>query len=345
MAVTLTDRLSDWEGTQAGSASMVDRKLIVQTIEKLAEASIGIGTLLAREALTLGRAVGKTPEGDTQKAIDVQAEEVLLSALANSPVGVVGSEEQDDPIVLDTSRPLVVVTDPLDGSDNVDINAPVGLIFSIYRTLESPLESLLQPGSNQLAAGVVIYGPMTLMLLTVGQGTDLYALSPVDQVYSLAEEQMQIPEHSSTFSINSSNYRYWSLGYQAYYKDLLAGADSERGRNFNTRWLGALVGEALRIFRRGGVYIYPGDSRDGYTHGRLRLVYEANPIAMLVKEAGGRTTDGINDILSMNPRGLHQRVPLIFGSTHEVDIVGSYDGLPTGSRSPLFADRSLFLSA
>lgn len=348
MGTSLARKLRAWatlERTPEASSQPTERDQVAATISALGEACIEIGALLNRDALGLGGAVGETPEGDVQKTIDVEAESIVLRHLAGSPVAFVGSEERLGPIVLDDQQPLVVAIDPLDGSDNVDINAPVGSIFSIYRSLGDPTESLLQVGTEQLAAGVVIYGPMTVLLLTVGHGTDLYALSPTSEDFQLSREGLQIPARCDTFAINSSNFRHWSLGYQAYYNDLLAGAQSERGRNFNTRWLGALVGEALRIFLRGGVYVYPADQREGYSRGRLRLVYEANPIAMLVQQAGGQTTDGTSDILSALPTDLHQRIPLVFGSEDEVDVIRSYNGLPTGSRSPLFAQRGLFLSA
>lgn len=363
MGTTLAAKIRSWAGSQLAASSTaatseattsraatsraacIERSNIASVIESLASACVDIGGLLASEALTLGLAVGETPEGDVQKAIDVRAEAIMLQHLVGSPVAVVGSEEQMDPIVLDADAPLVVVTDPLDGSDNVDINAPIGTIFSIYRRLDDPLQSLLQQGTKQLAAGVIVYGPMTVLLLTVGEGTDLYALSPTDGTFYLSDAGIRIPERCTSFAINSSNYRHWPLGYQAYYNDVLAGVDSDRGKDFNTRWLGALVAEALRIFRKGGVYLYPGDARHGYEDGRLRLVYEANPIAMLVDQAGGKTTNGTDNILALVPKELHQRTPLTFGSAEEVEIVKSYHGLPTGSRSPLFANRGLFLSA
>lgn len=359
MATTLVDNLLVWTthtDSYGEGMSGLERSQVSEVIQSLGDACVGIGELLMREAVALGASVGVTPEGDVQKAIDVQSESLILEHLEGTPVAFVGSEEQLAPIVLDDTQPLVVVTDPLDGSDNVEINAPVGSIFSIYRRLLDPadvpgesdaLDSLLQPGTKQLAAGVVIYGPMTLLLLTVGEGTDLYALQEhaSGSSFTLLEQGLKIPKRCSTFAINSSNYRHWPLGYQAYYKDLLAGLDGERDRNFNTRWLGALVAEALRIFLRGGIYLYPGDSRHGYRSGRLRLVYEANPIGMLVDQAGGKTTDGARNVLLLKPTELHQRVPLVFGSIDEVDVVRSYHGLPTGSRSPLFADRGFFLSA
>jgi fructose-1,6-bisphosphatase I len=238
--------------------------------------------------------------------------------------------------------------DPLDGSSNIDTNVSIGTIFSILPGLGGAdfddAASFLQSGRAQLAAGFFIYGPQLALVLTLGAGTHVFVFSPRAGKFLHAYEQVAIPPTTQEFAINASNYRHWDGAVRHYVDDCMQGAEGPHGRDFNMRWIASLVADAYRIFIRGGVYLYPGDRRRGYAHGRLRLVYEANPIALLAEQAGGLATDGVQPILDIVPQGLHQRVPLIFGSRSEVLQIRSYHEEPdaVGVRSPLFGSRGLF---
>ena len=238
--------------------------------------------------------------------------------------------------------PLAVNVDPLDGSSNIDTNLTVGTIFSILPA-EGP-SPLLQPGHTQLAAGFIIYGPQTALVLTVGQGTHMFWLAPGAEDFLLVKRNVQIPAVAREYAINGSNFRFWDDAIKAYVIDCTLGEDGPRKANFNTRWLASLVAEAFRILTRGGIYLYPDDTRKGYTKGRLRLLYEANPIALLTEQAGGACTTGTQRMLDVAPASLHQRVALVFGSKNEVEEVAHYYSAPhsPGNRSPLFAQRGLF---
>jgi fructose-1,6-bisphosphatase I len=265
-----------------------------------------------------------------------------MRALKNSPVAWMGSEEDKDPQALNEGAPLAVNIDPLDGSSNIDTNVSIGTIFSILPAQgENPL---LQPGRNQLAAGYVIYGPQTALVLTLGEGTHIFWLHPCGEEFLLVKQNVQIPPKTREYAINSSNFRFWDDAIQAYVIDCTLGEDGPRHADFNTRWIASLVAESFRIFSRGGIYIYPDDSRSAYTKGRLRLVYEANPIAMLTEQAGGACTTGTERILDIEPSSLHQRVALVFGSKTEVEEIVHYYRAPhsLGGRSPLFGQRGLF---
>ena len=257
---------------------------------------------------------------------------------------MIGSEERKEPVILDPEAPVAVVIDPLDGSSNVDTNISVGTIFSLLPVTEDLDAAVLQPGHRQIAAGFVVFGPQTSLVLTLGEGTDIYTLDRDDRVFRRTSERVRIPSESSEYAINASNYRHWDEPVRAYVDDNVAGMDGPRGRNFNMRWIASLVAEAYRILIRGGIFLYPGDRREGYENGRLRLVYEANPLAMVVEQAGGLATDGENRILDLQPTSLHQRIPLVFGSSTKVERVRAFhDGtLPLGERSPLFGRRGLF---
>ena len=317
----------------------------------LAEAGVAIADLIAtgRLAGDLAALRGESAHGDSQKELDVRANEIVLDALRDAPVAVVASEEIDEPLVADIGAPLAVAVDPLDGSSNIDTNAPIGTIFSIlpvpgdYRS--NPADALFQPGAHQLAAGFLIYGPHTALVLTTGDGTRIFTLDRGRGKFLLTAERVLIPAETCEYAINASNRRHWEDAVRLYVRDCLQGASGLRGKDFNTRWLASLVGEAYRILLRGGVYLYPRDARRGYRNGRLRLLYEANPIAWLAEQAGGTATDGSNRILDLVPTSLHQRVPLVFGSRDEVERVAAYHGGAEGhggELSPLFGQRSLF---
>lgn len=260
---------------------------------------------------------GQNSDGDTQKALDVLADQMIVGALAGCGVAAYFSEEQDAAILLETGGGLVVACDPLDGSSNIDTNMSVGTIFSILPATPDLASAALQPGRNQLAAGFFIYGPQTVLLLTLGEGVAAFCLAQDGQFHQMGW-QPRIAETTSEFAINAAYQRFWPPQLQAYIAQLQAGADGPRGRDFNMRWCASLVAEAYRIFRRGGIFLYTGDSRPGYAEGRLRLVYEANPIALLVEQAGGAASNGAERILDLQPVSLHQRCALVFGSAGEV---------------------------
>jgi len=293
-----------------------------------------------------GVATGANASGDEQKPLDVEAELLIVAALRGCDVAAVCSEESEDPIVIREGGSLVVTLDPVDGSSNIETLAPIGTIFSILPA-DGPggVASLaLRPGRDQLAAGLFVYGPSTMLVLTVGEGTDLYALDPDTGDFLRTRRGVELPADAHEYAINASNARHWGPGIRDYIADLVNGALGPREREFNMRWLASLVGEAYRIFIRGGIFLYPADSRPGYENGRIRLVYEANPVAMLCEQAGGVATDGIRRILDIQPTGLHQRVPFVFGSRSKVERVARYLQAPPAAqqRSPLFNDRGLF---
>ena len=297
----------------------------------------------------LGNTIGdQNADGDAQKALDVMADdEFLEAAKASGVVAAYCSEEQDSAVILDESAPLVVAIDPLDGSSNIDVNVSIGTIISVLPNPGGDLQqSAMQAGEQQLAAAFFVYGPQTTLYLTTGQGTDLYRLDPVAGVFKLIEEGIQIPEETSEYAINASNARQWFTPVQRYISDLLLGTDGPRERNFNMRWIGSLVADAGRIFNRGGVFLYPGDRRPKYEQGRLRLIYEANPVAFLVEQAGGAATDGVTRILDKMPTEIHERTALVFGSKTEVRWMGSYEAETRQGldQSPLFSHRNLFRS-
>jgi fructose-1,6-bisphosphatase I len=320
---------------------------LVQLVLRLSDAAKDVSALVARGALegVMHTVTGEHADGDVQKILDLRAHDLMMKALSAGGVAAVASEEADEPVILDESAPYVVAMDPVDGSTNIETNTAIGTIFAILpRGNLSPAEALLQPGRRQVAAGFALYGPQTIFALTLGRGVQTYTLDPQSGQYVETVAAMRVPKSTQEYAINASNSRHWDTGIRAYIEDCLAGEDGPREKNFNTRWVAAVVADAFRILVRGGVYLYPGDRRRGYTDGRLRLTYEANPIAFLMEQAGGKATDGVRDILDIEPASIHQRVPLIFGSAEEVDRVSRYLATSPfdGDRSPLFSERSLF---
>ena len=281
--------------------------------------------------------------GDVQKELDVLADGLFLDAARRSRIAYYASEELDRPVTLGGGSGLAIAIDPLDGSSNIDTNVSIGTIFSILAASGDADRTFLQPGNKQLAAGFLIYGPQFALALTLGEGTRIFVYSTRLGAFVEAYSALAIAPETREFAINASNYRHWDEAIRLYLDDCVQGTDGPRAKDYNMRWIASLVAEAYRILIRGGVFLYPGDARKGYRHGRLRLVYEANPIAMLVEQAGGAATDGTKRILDVVPKTLHQRTPLVFGSTQEVDKVAHYHADPSakGSRNPLFGNRGL----
>ena len=300
-----------------------DRQPVAAAVAALAAVAADLSATIRRAdaAAQLGAVRGSAnADGDDQKKLDVLADDMIASALANcAGVAAYLSEERDSAMGIDDGGDVIVASAPLDGSSNIDTNVSIGTIFSIFPAAGG----YLQPGRNQLASGIFLYGPQTTFLITFGDGVFAFQLAEDREFYDMGW-QVQIPPETSEFAINASNSRHWRAPVSRYIADCLAGADGPRQRNFNMRWVGSLVADGWRIFRRGGIFLYPADARKGYETGRLRLVYEANPMAMLVSQAGGRASDGQQEILAITPTSLHQRVPLVFGSANEVDEFMNY---------------------
>ena len=294
------------------------RAAAAAAVEALALAAVDITTVIRQPNFNVALSAARgsiNKDGDEQKTLDVLADQKIQNALCNVPtVASYLSEEQDEEVFFNDDGIVIVASDPLDGSSNIDTNVSVGTIFSIL-----PAEGgLLQPGRNQIASGFFVYGPQTTLLLTFGEAVNAFQLNDDGQFCDMGWQVNILPD-TEEFAINASNIRYWQPNVSGYIADCLAGVTGPRNKNFNMRWIGSLVADAWRIFRRGGIFLYPADSRSGYEAGRLRLVYEANPVALLVEAAGGKAVDGKNSILDLLPESLHARVPFIFGSTNEVD--------------------------
>lgn len=287
-----------------------------------------IAKLLRKGALAdiLGEAGNQNVQGEEQKKLDVLSNDLLLDALAkNTHCAGVASEELDNSTAAHADGSLLVLFDPLDGSSNIDINMAVGTIFSILpyqRQGEvSADQDFLQAGNQQLAAGYLLYGTSTMLALTLADNVVMFSLDPDSGDYILVEENVQIAADTSEYSINSSNYRYWRAPMQQYIDELIDGECGVRGRDFNTRWVAAMVGDVHRILCRGGLFTYPFDTKYAHKAGKLRLMYEANPMSLLIERAGGGATDAVNRILDIEPTDIHQRVPVVLGSKNEVNYV------------------------
>ncbi|MDX2484846.1 MAG: class 1 fructose-bisphosphatase [Pseudodonghicola sp.] len=295
-------------------------------MQALSRVASDLAQTIARGPLegALGVEVGSNSDGDNQKALDVMADEAFAAALPGTGVRWYASEEQETVQEIDADGALALAIDPLDGSSNIDVNVTIGTIFSILPALEGADESFLRSGRDQIAAGYFIYGPMTALVVTFGDGVFSFVRDPQTGRFVQVGDRMKIPATSSEFAINASNYHQWSKPVRAYIDDCLLGLEGPRAKNFNMRWVASLVAEAHRILSRGGIFLYPSDSRPGYEQGRLRMVYECAPIAMLVEQAGGRATTGPKPLLDQCPDQLHARTPLIFGTPEKVDRVTAY---------------------
>lgn len=322
----------------------------------VAAAVKSISSMTAKGALGgyLGKVGSENVHGEEQAKLDVVANDAMITNCEyGGQVAGMASEELDEPYKLPEEMqrgPFLLVFDPLDGSSNADVNVSVGTIFSIlrHRSLGAPVEAdYLQEGWKQIAAGYAIYGPSTMLILTVGRGTHGFTLDREIGNFILTHQDMHVPEDTSEFAINSSNARFWEPPVRRYVTECQAGRTGDRGRDFNMRWIASMVAEVHRILIRGGVFMYPKDTKDPSKPGRLRLMYEANPIALLIEQAGGKATTGRERMLDVAPTSLHQRVPVILGSRHEVERLEQYhaeydSGTDKPFESPLFNDRSLY---
>ncbi len=334
-------------GSEAGNDPI--KREVADTIRHLAAASVKLRNKILAGGDGLGQAKGGTNAGgDVQKELDVVADKIFMEAARASPLAFFGSEEQDDAVALKPDARLAMAIDPLDGSSNIETNVSIGTIFSIMPVddehRENPATVFRQKGSRQLGAGFFIYGPQLLLVMSMGNGTHVFIFSPSFGGFVALATSISIADKAGEFAINASNYRHWDQPIRSYIDDLLAGSEGPRERDFNMRWVGSMVADCYRILLRGGIFLYPGDGRKGYAKGRLRLMYEANPVAFCIENAGGAATDGTTPILEIEPEGLHDRTPLVFGSKREVERVARYIADPTSlaERSPLFGKRSLF---
>jgi fructose-1,6-bisphosphatase len=323
----------------------------IQTACKFIALAVSRGALNARgEDVT-----GINVHGEERKPLDVTANDIVLRTCEwGGQLCGMASEEMDEPYSIPGEYPkgrYLLVFDPLDGSSNIDVNVTVGTIFSVLRLpegVETPkTENFLQPGTRQVAAGFALYGPTSMIVLTIGNGVQGFTFDREIGDYMLTHPDMRVPEATCEFAINASNERFWEPPVRRYVEECVKGKTGPRGIDFNMRWIASLVAEVYRILVRGGLFMYPRDTKDKSKPGRLRLMYEANPMAMLVEQAGGAASTGRERILDIAPSALHQRVPLILGSRSEVARLvayhKSYDkGEEPTFESPLFHERSLF---
>jgi len=347
-ARTLREFLAD----PKGDGNPAPRELAI-LMEAISDSCRTISYLVSRGALAdvLGSAGTGNVQGEEQKQLDVLAnDEMMAMAKASGVVAAAASEEEDDARTMTPGAPYLLLFDPLDGSSNIDVNVTVGTIFSVLKApdgvVEPKTEDFLQPGTRQVAAGYALYGPTSMMVITLGAGVHGFTLDREIGAYTLTHPDMRIPETTREFAINASNERFWEPPVRRYVEECVQGKAGPRAADFNMRWIASLVAETHRILMRGGVFMYPRDNKDPSKPGRLRLLYEANPIGMLIEQAGGKATTGHRRILEVKPESLHQRIGFIFGSSEEVSRIEAYhaeEPLDT-FKSPLFGKRGLFAS-
>ncbi|HSI60804.1 MAG TPA: class 1 fructose-bisphosphatase [Ideonella sp.] len=326
------------------NALITDVSLACKAISR----KVALGAL----ADVLGSAGTGNVQGEEQKHLDVLSNQMFLRAneWGGHVAGMV-SEELEEVYQLPAKYPrgkYLLMFDPLDGSSNIDVNVAVGSIFSVVRAAtpgeDAQPQDFLQPGTRQVAAGYAIYGPSTMLVLTLGTGTHAFTLEPQLGEWVLSHPNLRIPAKTREFAINASNSRFWEPAVKRYVDECLAGQTGPRGSDFNMRWIASLVAETHRILMRGGVFLYPRDNKDAGKAGRLRLLYEANPISFLVEQADGRASTGQRRLMELQPESLHQRIGFVFGSAEEVERIESYhreEPLDT-FHSPLFGKRGLF---
>lgn len=307
-------------------------------IEVVARACKRIAISVNKGALgeVLGSAGSENVQGEVQKKLDIIANEVLIDANEwGGHLAAMASEEMEGIYVVPNRYPqgeYLLLFDPLDGSSNIDVNVSIGTIFSVLRrrnedpTRVDPVceSDFLQPGNQQVAAGYCIYGPQTVLVLTVGNGVAMFTLDREQGSWVLTQENVRIPPDTKEFAINMSNMRHWDAPVRRYVEECLAGKEGPRGKDFNMRWIASMVADVHRILSRGGIFMYPWDKREPEKPGKLRLMYEANPMGWLVEQAGGAATNGRQRILDVVPTHLHERVSVILGSKNEVERVTAY---------------------
>jgi fructose-1,6-bisphosphatase I len=303
-------------------------------LEVVARACKGISQAVNKGALggVLGTANTENVQGEIQKKLDIIANEVLIEANEwGGHLAAMASEEMDGIYVVPNLYPqgeYLLLFDPLDGSSNIDVNVSIGTIFSVLKKPEGNMgvveKDFLQAGARQVAAGYCVYGPQTTLVLTVGDGVAMFTLDREQGSFVLTQENVRVPEDTKEFAINMSNMRHWDAPVKRYIDECLQGTEGPRGKDFNMRWIASMVADVHRILTRGGIFMYPWDKREPEKPGKLRLMYEANPMSWLIEQAGGRATNGRQRILDIQPGKLHERISVILGSKNEVERVTSY---------------------
>jgi fructose-1,6-bisphosphatase I len=307
-------------------------------LEVVARACKSISHAVNKGALggVLGSADSENVQGEVQKKLDIIANEVLLEANEwGGHLAAMASEEMDSIYLVPNRYPqgeYLLMFDPLDGSSNIDVNVSIGTIFSVLKKADDSQgvteQDFLQPGKQQVAAGYCVYGPQTTLVLTVGDGVAMFTLDREQGSFVLTQENVQVPADTKEFAINMSNMRHWDEPVRRYIDECLQGKEGPRGKDFNMRWIASMVADVHRILTRGGVFMYPWDKREPHKAGKLRLLYEANPMSWLIEQAGGAATNGKQRILDLQPSQLHERVSVVLGSKNEVERVTQYHAAP-----------------
>ncbi len=326
---TVTHFLIETMREKQGHGNLTQLLNDVVTACKVISNEVNHGALVG----ALGSADSENVQGEVQKKLDILSNEIFLrfNSIGGHLAGM-ASEEMDDPYPIPEGTPrgkYMLLFDPLDGSSNIDVNVSVGTIFSILKcpsdgTGTPDVKNFLQPGTEQVCAGYALYGPSTMLVLTTGEGVNGFTLDQNIGEFILTHPNMTIPEDTREFAINASNARFWEAPVKRYVDECMAGTEGPRGENFNMRWIASMVAEVHRILTRGGIFMYPMDERIRDKGGKLRLMYEANPMGFIVEQAGGACSTGRERIMELAPTGLHQRVPVILGSKNEVERVVSY---------------------
>jgi fructose-1,6-bisphosphatase I len=307
-------------------------------LEVVARACKSISHAVNKGALggILGSADSENVQGEVQKKLDIIANDVLLEANEwGGHLAAMASEEMDSIYLVPNRYPqgeYLLMFDPLDGSSNIDVNVSIGTIFSVLKKADGSQgvteQDFLQPGKQQVAAGYCVYGPQTTLVLTVGDGVAMFTLDREQGSFVLTQENVQVPADTKEFAINMSNMRHWDEPVRRYIDECLQGQEGPRAKDFNMRWIASMVADVHRILTRGGVFLYPWDKREPHKPGKLRLLYEANPMSWLIEQAGGAATNGKQRILDMQPSQLHERVSVVLGSKNEVDRLTRYHNAP-----------------
>ena len=328
---TLTQYLVEQQRSAHALSSEV--RLLIETVSRACKT---ISHAVSKGALggVLGSLESENVQGEVQKKLDVISNEVLLEANEwGGHLAAMASEEMETIHLIPNRYPkgeFLLLFDPLDGSSNIDVNVSIGTIFSVLRAPTSASgrevteDDFMQPGSTQVVAGYAVYGPQTMLVLTIGQGVVAFTLDREMGSWIMTGENLRIPEDTKEFAINMSNMRHWAPPVKRYVDECLAGKTGTRDKDFNMRWIASMVADVHRLITRGGIFMYPWDSREPNKPGKLRLMYEANPMSMLVEQAGGASTNGVERILDIQPTSLHQRVGVVMGSKNEVERVTRY---------------------
>ncbi|HQR86239.1 MAG: fructose-bisphosphatase class I [Burkholderiales bacterium 35-55-47] len=333
MSISLTRYLVEQQRAKGLIPS--ELRLLLEVVARACKSishAVNKGALGSELGDVMGSAGSENVQGEVQKKLDIIANDVLIEANEwGGHLAAMASEEMDSIHIVPNRYPqgeYLLMFDPLDGSSNIEVNVSIGTIFSVLKKVDPSKgvseDDFLQPGTQQVAAGYCVYGPQTTLVLTVGNGVAMFTLDREQGSFVLIQEDVKIPADTKEFSINMSNMRHWDEPVQRYINECLAGEEGPRGKNFNMRWVGSMVADVHRILTRGGVFMYPWDKREPGKAGKLRLMYEANPMSWLVEQAGGVSTDGRQRIMEIQPTQLHQRVSVFMGSKNEVERVTSY---------------------